>query len=76
MLAKWVLVAIFLSDGIPVQSGMVGTASEEDCKKAQEISIKHGHGQGFDVWAECREIAPVVKAPPKPRGEPGTEQTS
>jgi hypothetical protein len=73
IIAKWVLVAVFLSDGVPVESGMLGTANEEDCKVAREISIKHGHGKGLDVWAECREVAPIV---PKPKGEPGTEQRS
>lgn len=76
LIAKWVLVAVFLSEGVPAETGMVGTASEEDCRVAREISIEHGHSKGFDAWAECREIAPVVPKPDKPQGEPGTEQRS
>jgi hypothetical protein len=76
LIAKWILVAVFLADGIPVQSGVVGTATAEDCETAKKVSTDYGHGQGLDVWAECREIAPVVKAPDKPKGEPGTERNS
>jgi hypothetical protein len=64
MIVKWVLVAIFLSAGAPVDSGMLGLKTAEDCEKAKQITIEHGHSQGFDVWAECRKVAPVLSRPP------------
>lgn len=76
IIAKWILVAVFLSDGVPVQTGVVGTLNEADCERAKKTSTAFGHSKGLDVWAECREISPVVKAPEKSKGEPGTEQSS
>jgi hypothetical protein len=74
---KWVLVALFMLDGVPQDSGMLGAKTEDDCNKAKAVSIAFGHSQGFDVWAECREVKlEPRKEKPKPKGEPGTEQKS